>query len=59
MTKKTMKDKVSRYLGTYDNFDNAVLARLAAEQCLGWAGCDNSSPAYKYAKNHELLQGGV
>ena len=36
------------YLGYYDDFDEAVCARLAAEQCLGWEGCDSSSPAYKY-----------
>lgn len=35
-------------LGYYHDFDDAVCARLAAEQCLDWAGCDSSSPAYKY-----------
>ena len=38
------------YLGLYDDFDDAVCARLAAEQCLNWEGCDSSSPAYKYVK---------
>lgn len=35
-------------LGYYDDFDEAVCHRLAAEQCLNWSGCDNISPAYKY-----------
>lgn len=38
-------------LGYYEDFDDAVCARLAAEQCLGWAGCDSSSPAYQWVKN--------
>ena len=38
------------YLGLYTDFDNAVCARLAAEQCLNWDGCDSSSPAYKHVK---------
>lgn len=35
-------------LGFYKLFHNAVCARLAGEQCLGWEGCDSSSPAFKY-----------
>ena len=35
-------------LGYYDDFTEAVCARLAAEQCIGWEGCDSSSPAYQY-----------
>ena len=38
-------------LGHYDDFDDAVCARLAAEQCVGWEGCDSSSPAYQHVKN--------
>ena len=38
------------HLGYYDNFDDAVCARLAAEQCLNWNGCDSSSPAYRHVK---------
>jgi len=37
-------------LGKYLDFDNAVCARLAGEQCLGWSGCDDNSPAYQYVK---------
>ena len=36
------------HLGYYDDFSNAVCARLAAEQCIGWEGCDSSSPAYQH-----------
>ena len=38
------------YLGIYDDFDDAVCARLAAEQCLNWGGCDSSSPAYQHVQ---------
>ena len=51
------KDK---YLGTYEDFDSAVCARLAAEQFLEWEGCDSSSPAYQYVKKNIIrccLQG--
>lgn len=37
-------------LGVYTDFDDAVCARLAAEQCLNWSGCDSSSSAYKHVK---------
>lgn len=37
-----------KHLGYYKSFDNAVCARLAGEQCLDWANCDSSSPAFKY-----------
>ena len=39
-------------LGRYKSFDNAVCSRLAMEQCLGWEGCDSSSPAYKYVQEN-------
>lgn len=41
-----------KYLGIYKDFDDAVCARLAAEQCFGWSDCDSCSPAYKYVKEH-------
>jgi len=37
-------------VGYYKNFDNAVCARLAVEQCLNWEGCDNLSPAYQHVQ---------
>jgi len=38
------------FLGYYKSFDNAVCARLAAEQCVDWSGCDSNSPAYQYVQ---------
>lgn len=32
-------------------FAEAVAHRLAAEQCLDWANCESSSPAFKYMKH--------
>ena len=43
-------------LGTFNDFDEAVLTRLAAEQCLDWNRCDSSSPAYKYALRQGLIR---
>lgn len=40
-----------KFIGLYKDFDNAVAARLAAEQCFGWGSCDNMTPAYKHIKN--------
>ena len=37
-------------LGYYVSKEDAICARLAAEQCVDWAGCDSNSPAYKYVK---------
>jgi len=42
-------------LGRNKDFDEAVLLRLAAEQCLGWESCDESSPAYEYAVKNKLI----
>jgi len=41
----------NRYLGRYKHLANAVCARLAGEQALGWNGCDSSSPAFLYVKS--------
>ena len=49
--KTLYKDK---HLGYYHEFDEAVLARLAAEQCLDWSGCDSSSPAYQFTMKNIL-----
>lgn len=43
-------------LGYFKYKYEAVLMRLAAEQCLGWDGCDSSSPAYKYARKYGLIK---
>lgn len=40
------------YIGYHDDYDEAVCHRLAAEQCIGWYGCDNNSPSLKYVKNN-------
>lgn len=38
----TIADK---HLGYFSDFTEAVAHRLAAEQCLGWEGCDSTSSA--------------
>jgi hypothetical protein len=38
-------------LGSHAEFAEAACARLAMEQCLGWSGCDSSSPAFKYVQD--------
>lgn len=40
----------TRYLGIYTCFVEAVAHRLAAEQCLGWEGCDSSSSAFRFMR---------
>lgn len=40
------------YLGQSEDFLEAVCHRLAAEQALDWAGCDDCSPAFQYVKQH-------
>lgn len=41
-----------KHLGCFANdFDEAVCARLAAEQCVNWHGCDSSSPAYQHVQS--------
>lgn len=47
---KIMINRKSKSLGSYHDFDNAVCARLAGEQCVNWPGCDSSSPAFKYVQ---------
>jgi len=49
-------NKKQYWLGNFKCFDEAVLTRLAAEQCLDWDGCDSSSPAYQYAKSCGLIK---
>lgn len=50
-------DGVQKNLGYFKDFDEAVCARLSGEQCLGWSGCDSSSPAYQYVQ--KILEGGI
>lgn len=38
------------HIGYFDEFCEAVCHRLAVEQCLGWAGCDNESSAFIYVQ---------
>ena len=40
------------HIGNFNDFNEAVCYRLAAEQCINWSGCDSSSPAYKYVKEN-------
>ena len=44
----------TKHVGRYISFDEAVCARLAAEQCLDWNRCDSNSPAYQYVQ--EMLK---
>lgn len=40
------------YLGTYSDEVEAVAHRLAAEECIDWAGCHSSSSAYVYMQKY-------
>ena len=56
-TKISVHGKVF-HLGNNDDFDEIVCLRLAVEQCLGWHGCDSTSPSFIYVKENiqkELL----
>ena len=39
-------------MGRFNDFMEAVCHRLAAEECLGWSGCDSNSPAFQYVQQH-------
>jgi len=43
-------NKKQKYLKCFDDFDEAVCTRLAAEQCLDWSNCDSNSPAFQYVQ---------
>ena len=47
-------NRITKHLGRYKDFNDAVCARLAGEQCLNWSSCDSNSPAYQYVKKHIL-----
>lgn len=49
---RIMVNYKNKELGLYEDFDDAVCARLAGEQCLDWEGCDSNSPAYQYVKEN-------
>ena len=42
----------NKHLGYYKNLYNAACARLSAEQCVGWEGCDSYSPAFQYVQKN-------
>jgi hypothetical protein len=44
-------------IGGFKDFEEAVCHRLAAEQCLGWSGCDSNSPAYQAVQ--KMLRGKI
>ena len=46
---------LSFFIGNFSSFDEAVCARLAAEQCMDWHGCDKNSPAKMYVD--EMIKG--
>jgi len=41
----------TKYVGIHHDFTEAVAHRLAAEQCVGWEGCDSISPAFVYMQS--------
>ncbi len=45
-------NRKTKNLGIYIDFQDAVCARLAGEQCVSWSGCDTNSPAYQYVKEN-------
>jgi len=49
---KIMVNGKTIHLGYHDDLVEASCHRLAAEQAEGWEGCDSTSPAYLYVKNH-------
>jgi len=42
-------------LGHFKDFSEAVAHRLAAEQCLGWATCDDNSSACQFMRTYKEL----
>ena len=49
-------DNKRHWAGYSKDFNEAVLLRLAAEQCLNWSSCDSKTSAYLYAKNNGLIK---
>lgn len=50
-TKMSISGKIY-HIGNHEDFDEVVCLRLAAEQCVGWHGCDSSSSAFLYVKEN-------
>lgn len=48
--------KRNQFVGRFNDLNEAVLCRLAAEQCMDWNRCDANSPAYQYAIEHGLIK---
>ncbi len=48
-------DRNRIYLGLFEDFDDAVLARYEKENELGWHKADKMSPAYKYCLENGLI----
>lgn len=46
-------------LGYHDCFIEAVCHRLAAEQAIGWEGCDSSSPAFQFVQAYLCKKKGL
>jgi hypothetical protein len=44
------------HIGYFNDFDEAVLARVTVEKCLDWSNCDSASSAYKYAIKNNLIK---
>lgn len=51
-TASIKENYISTNLGSFKEFTEAVAHRLAAEQCLGWEGCDSLTPAAKYMRDY-------
>lgn len=49
---QTTINGIHKYLGCYDDFDEAVCVRYATEQCLDWHKCNTNSSASQYVKNN-------
>lgn len=47
-----MVNKKTCYFGMYNDLTEAVAHRLAAEQCLGWEGCDSCSSAFLHMQEY-------
>lgn len=45
---------INKSLGSYNNIEDAVCARFAAEQCLDWGSCDVDSDSCKFIKGMNL-----